>query len=271
MNSAIKFIRSLILIPLFLLACQRSVTDPNQLYKIISTNVDKQFVRADGSVFEPWGYNYTNPQIIGLIEDNWDNEWAWTIIEEDFQEMADYEANTIRVHLQYNKFMTDPQTTNPEAFTKLKRLVDIAKKEGLYLLITGLGAYRKSDSPEWYDALSDDERWDTQARFWASVAAEIGESPAVFSYDLINEPLVSVGQNWLYNQPFGGYHFVQNIALNSQTGFEDTMGRWIDTMTSAIRRVDDKTLITVGFFPSQNISNLAPHLDFISPHLSEKA
>ena len=66
-----------------------------------------------------------------------------------------------------------------------------AEKTGIYLDITGLACYRKKDVPKWYDDLSEKDRWDVQARFWEAVAARCANSPAIFCYDLMNEPVVA--------------------------------------------------------------------------------
>ena len=40
-------------------------------------------------------------------------------------------------------------------------------------------------------SLDERPRWDVQARFWEAVARACADSPAVFCYDLMNEPVVS--------------------------------------------------------------------------------
>jgi hypothetical protein len=71
--------------------------------------------------------------------------------------------------------------------------------------------------PPWYDALSEQERWQAQAVFWEAVAETCAESPAIFCYDLMNEPVVAGGDkqrdDWL-GPGFGGKHFVQYITLD---------------------------------------------------------
>lgn len=47
-------------------------------------------------------------------------------------------------------------------------MLALAEETGLYLDVTGLGCYRKSDTPAWYDALDEAARWQAQAKFWAS-------------------------------------------------------------------------------------------------------
>src|SRR5262249_59940186 len=93
----------------------------------------------------------------------------------------------------------------------------LAGRRGLYRDVTGLGCYHKKDAPAWYDKLSEADRWEVQARFWEGVAKRCAASPAVFCYDLMNEPVVPGGKRkdgeWL-RPPFGGKHFVQFIKLD---------------------------------------------------------
>ena len=90
----------------------------------------------------------------------------------------------------------------------------LAEQTGLYLDLTGLGCYHKQDVPAWYDALEESDRWDVQARFWKAVAGVCKDSPAIFCYDLMNEPVLDGGKGdgWLAGEPLGGKYFVQRIT-----------------------------------------------------------
>lgn len=55
-----------------------------------------------------------------------------------------------RLHLQFAKFIQDPATPDEAALAKLEQLAVMAERAGLYLDVTGLGAYRMADTPEWY-------------------------------------------------------------------------------------------------------------------------
>jgi hypothetical protein len=99
--------------------------------------------------FSPWGFNYDHDRNGRLIEDYWQDEWS--SIEEDFCEMRQLGANIVRIHLQYGKFMKSPQLPNQYALDQLARLVNLAEQARLYLNLTGLGCYHKTDIPEWYD------------------------------------------------------------------------------------------------------------------------
>lgn len=267
-------ILTLFLLFAFFVSCINSTGESpstENLPKITDTD-NNIFIDEEGNPFIPWGFNYTNPQKIDLIEDKWDSESTWDTISEDFGEMKSYTANVVRIHLQYNKFMADEFTPDQQAFEKLEGLTKIAEKNDLYLLVTGLGAYRKSDAPEWYDNLSESARWETQALFWKNVANTIGNNNAVFAYDLMNEPVVSVGCDdnncdWLPGEGLAGFHFVQNITLDPAKERVPTLKKWIDSMTSAIRSEDQETLITVGMLPLGPLDIFAEDVDFISTHI----
>ncbi len=102
--------------------------------------------------------------------------------------------------------------------------------------------------PAWYDLLTEKERWDAQARFWSAIAQTFAKSPAIFCYDLMNEPVVPGGKqdNWL-GSAFGGKHYVQFISRErGQRERWEIAAAWIKQLTAAIRKNDSSHLITVG-------------------------
>src|SRR5262245_34560327 len=90
---------------------------------------------------------------------------------------------------------------DPQNLDRLARLLRLAARLRLYRDLTCLRCYHKKDVPAWYDALSEEGRWDVQARFWRAIAASCADSPSVFCYDLMNEPVVPGGRrkegDWL--------------------------------------------------------------------------
>ena len=228
-------------------------TLPGQALEFVEIGPDKRsFVLADsGAPFVPWGFNYDHDRDGRLIEDYWDDEWS--TIEEDFREMKRLGANVVRIHLQFGKFMEAPDQPNEHALDQLARLVGLAQEVGLYLDLTGLGCYHKADVPAWYDELGEADRWLAQARFWEAIARRCAESPAVFFYDLMNEPVVPGGdkrqENWL-GPAFGDKHFVQFITRDRAGRDRPEVARqWIETLIAAIRKHDRRHLISVGMVP----------------------
>jgi len=239
----------------------------------------RSFVLAGtGRRFVPWGFNYDHDRGGRLLEDYWDTEWP--AIEEDFREMRALGANVARIHLQLGRFMEAPDRPNAASLARLADLVRLAEREGLYLDLTGLGCYHKQDVPAWYDALDEAGRWAVQARFWQAVAETCADSPAIFCYDLMNEPILpgkgKPATEWLAGE-FGGKHFVQRITLNLAGRSRNEVAKaWVETLVGAIRARDARHLVTVGVIPWSHVwPNAKPifyapdvggPLDFVSVH-----
>lgn len=245
----------------------------------ISVGSQATFVTDSGDRFTPWGFNYDHDVPGRLLEDYWANEWP--LVEADFREMKSLGANVVRIHLQFGRFMLSATEPNRESLARLHRLVELAEATGLYLDLTGLGCYHKQDVPGWYDALDEAARWQAQAAFWREVAGTCAKSPAIFCYDLMNEPVSPGGKSpqtdWL-GPAFGDKHFVQRISLDSAGRPRPQIARqWIDMLVAAIREVDSRHLITVGlvdwsldrpgltsgFVPDQIVGSL----DFLCVHI----
>ncbi len=244
----------------------------------------KTFVlQPSGERFLPWGFNYNHDEQGRLLEDYW--EAKWPKVETDFAQMKKLGANVVRIHLQLGKFLDGPAKSNDKALDRLSKLIELAEREHLYLDLTGLGCYHKADVPAWYDQLAEKDRWDVQARFWEAVARRCEHSPAIFCYDLMNEPVVPGGKrkdgDWL-GPAFAGKHFVQFITLDQADRPRPAIVRqWIKHLVAAIRKHDKRHLITVGlvdwsldrpgltsgFVPEKVVGDL----DFLCVHLYPEA
>lgn len=252
----------------------------NALEWITVADDARGFVRSPSRrPFVPWGFNYDHDETGRLIEDYWRDEW--NKVEQDFAEMRQLGANVVRIHLQFAKFMNSAQHPDEEALDRLAKLVTMAEQVGLYLDLTGLGCYHKHDVPQWYDSLDESERWAAQARFWEAIASRCAQSPAVFCYDLMNEPVVPGGKDrradWL-GPPFGDKHFVQFITLETKGRPRPAIAReWTSSLAAAIRKHDKRHLVTIGLVPwSLNRPGLtsgfvpteiAGELDFLAVHI----
>ncbi|MHC4203882.1 MAG: neutral/alkaline non-lysosomal ceramidase N-terminal domain-containing protein [Planctomycetota bacterium] len=241
------------------------------------------FVHAgSGEKFVAWGFNYDHDDSGRLLEDYWHHEWP-TIVE-DFKEIKELGANVVRIHPQVSKFIQTPTEPNQTSLEQLARLVELAERTGLYLDITGLGCYHKKDVPEWYDAMDEAARWNVQAKYWEAIAKTCAGSPAIFCYDLMNEPILPGAEkaetDWLAGE-FGGKHFVQRITLDLAGRTREQVARaWVDKLVSAIRKHDQRHMITVGVIPwAHTFPNAKPlfyssqvgsNLDFVSVHFYPK-
>lgn len=272
MKVSLALLFALIISPIAALAQQ-------PLPKIVLSEDGKDF-RQQGTdaPFYVWGVNYDHDGDGKLIEDYWHDEWA--VIEEDFDEIKSLGANAVRVHLQLPKFMKTASEPNEENLKKLADLVKLAEAKKLYLNLTGLGCYHKQDVPAWYDEMKEAERWEVQANFWKAVAKVGKHSPAVFCYDLMNEPVLGGGANadqWLVGEPLGGKYFVQRITTDAAgRDNKEIAAAWVKKLTDAIREVDQQTLVTVGVIPWAHVwpnakplfysEEVGEPLDFASVH-----
>jgi len=260
---------------LVVLACSCGPAAP-RLERVVVASDGKGFVGAEsGQRFAPRGFNYDHDRASRLLEDYWEAEWPTVV--EDFREMKALGANVVRIHLQVARFMDGPDRPNAASLDRLGRLVALAEETGLYLDVTGLGCYRRGDVPDWYRDQDEAGRWRTQERFWEAVAARCAKSPAVFCYDLMNEPVVPTARpepaDWLVGE-FGGFSFVQRITLDPAGRPPGQIARqWIGRMTAAIQRHDTQHLITIGLLPfpgggtgleSREVAEL---LGFLSVHI----
>ena len=272
--------RSLLKYPLYLVLLEGICADQDSLSRIEISKDNRGFVEKHSKKpFIPWGVNYDHDEKGRLIEDYWHDEWSKVI--EDFQEINALGADVVRVHLQFGKFMDTAEKPNEKNLDQLSKLVELAEKTGLYLNITGLGCYHKNDVPPWYDALEEKPRWAAQAAFWRAIARRCKHSPAIFCYDLMNEPVVPGGKrkqgDWL-GPAFGDKHFVQVITLDQALRPRFEIARdWLAFLTTELRKVDAGHLVTVGmvdwsldrkgltsgFIPEK----VADPLDFISVHI----
>ena len=233
---------------------------------------------GSGTEFRPWGFNYDHDASNRLLETYWKKEWS--AVSGDFEEMKQLGANTVRIHLQVSSFMKSARQMNRESLEQLRRLLAVAEKTGLYLDITGLGCYDKKEVPQWYNDLNEVQRWDAQARFWEAVAQTCSHSPAVFCYDLMNEPVLTEDKNnrdWTPGA-FGDRYFVQRLTLDFAGRTPKQIAEsWVDKMVAAIRKQDREHMVTVGAIPwALTWTNAKPlfysrevskNLDFVSLHL----
>ncbi len=249
------------------------------LLKVVLSADGKDFrLKGSDTPFYVWGVNYDHDSDGQLIEDYWHDDWK--VIEEDFDEIKSLGANVVRIHLQLPQFMNTASEPNQKNLDRLSDLIQLAETKQLYLNLTGLGCYHKQDVPAWYDQLNEADRWQVQANFWKAVARTAKDSPAVFCYDLMNEPVLGGGANseqWLVGEPLGGKYFVQRITTDAAgRDNKQIAAAWVKTLTDAIRTVDQQTLVTVGVIPWAHVwpnaepvfysEEVSGPLDFVSVH-----
>lgn len=224
-------------------------------------------LHPSGERYIPWGHNYASVDIMERLANDPDR------VEREFTEMKAAGTTVARIHPEMPRILVGPDKADPHALDQLRKLVKIAENTGIHLKITGLACYKIKDRMVWYDSMDEQDRWKTQAFFWETIARACAESPAVFAYDLVNEP-AAIGKRadgW-YTGRMGDVEFCQRLSLNPGTRNGDEVFReWTKRMVAAIRTHDQTHLITMGMLPFPGAYKAAAEqLDFVSPHLYPK-
>lgn len=224
-------------------------------------------LHPSGDRYIPWGNNYASVNIMERLADD------PARVEREFAAMKAAGANVARIHPEMPRILVGPGKADPRALDLLRRILKIAENSGIHLKITGLACYRIKDRMAWYDSMDERGRWGTQAFFWETIARTCADSPAVFAYDLVNEP-AAVGKpvdGW-YTGRMGDVEFCQWLSLNPGGRSGDEIFReWTKRMVAAIRAHDRAHLITMGMLPFPGAYKAAAErLDFVSPHLYPK-
>src|SRR5262245_51101815 len=217
-----------------------------------------------GDRYVPWGHNYGSVDIMQRLARDPER------VEREFAAMKAAGTTVARVHPEMPALLLGPSEANPQGIDRLRRLLAMAEKAGIYLQITGLACYKIDNRMAWYDALDDEGRWKTQEFFWSTVAEACAKSPAVFCYDLVNEPAAggSRTDGW-YMGRMDNVEFCQRLTLDQpQRSGDDIFREWTRRMVVAIRKHDQKHMITLGMLPFPGAYKVAAEqLDFVSPHL----
>lgn len=225
-------------------------------------------LESSGEPFVPWGHNYASVDILERLAQDPER------VAREFAEMRAAGTTVARIHPEMPRILVGPDQANPEALEQLRQLLRIAQGVGIRLKITGLACYQIEDRMAWYDRLDEQARWDTQAFFWETIARACANSPAVFAYDLVNEPAATgKPEDGWYMGRMGDVEFCQRLTLSPGDRSNDDIFRsWTARMVAAIRKHDREAMITLGMFPFPGAYRAAAEsLDFVSPHLYPKA
>ena len=232
------------------------------------TPAKKGFVlHPSGDRYIPWGHNYASVNIMEHLA----NDPAR--VEREFAEMKAAGTTVARIHPEMPRILVGQDKADPHALDQLRKLLKIAENSGIHLMITGLACYKINERMAWYDSMDEQDRWKTQSFFWETMARICAESPAIFAYDLINEP-AAVGKRvdgW-YMGRMGDVEFGQRLSLDpGERNGDDIFCEWTKRMVAAIRKHDKTHLITMGMLPFPGAYKTASEpLDFVSPHLYPK-
>lgn len=245
-------------------------TERKPAMEMVKVSDDKKgfALLPSGARFVPWGHNYASVDILKRLDED------PARVQREFEEMKLAGTTVARIHPELPRVLDKPDVANDKGIAGIQQLLTMAEKTGIYLKITGLANYTIADRPEWYDKLAEEDRWKTQAFFWETIARTCKDSPAVFAYDLVNEPAAAgkPTDGW-YTGRMGDVEFCQRLSLNAgkRTG-DEIFREWTARMVQSIRKQDSAHLITMGMLPfPAAYQSTSENLDFVSPHLYPKA
>ncbi len=156
----------------------------------------------DGGPQSPREIEQLTDELLGpaKAEDFWRQWRANYITEADIDRIHAMGFNSVRVPLHWKFFLSD----DAEGFKLVDRLVEWARKDGIYVILDmhcapgGQTGSNIDDSWGYPWLYSSQEAQDETVAVWRRIAAHYKNVPTVLGYDLLNEPL----PNWPRLAPF---------------------------------------------------------------------
>jgi len=247
---------------------------------IIVAGDGRGFVERDsGRPFIPFGTNYYDP----------DTGWAPKIwrrfdaakVRRHFSVMRELGVNCARVFLTAATFQPNAKTIDKQAMEKLDTLVGIARQSGIRLMLTGPDHW-EGVPPYWRpDRFAGEQALEALEHFWAVVARRYRGEPAIFAWDLLNEPhLPWFDERWrgrwnkwledtygtwdglksawgveiTESEQWGKVNVPENHPRTGNPRLRDYQrfrehlaNEWVRRQVEAIRKADPTGLVTVGY------------------------
>ncbi len=238
------------------------------------------FVESDtGRPFVPFGTNYYDPNT-GWPPQVW-KQFDPDRIDEHFAVMKDLGVNCTRVFLAAATFQPDANTIDETALKKLDTLVQIARRSGIRLILTGPDHWEGSPAYWKPDRFAGEPALEALDYFWQTMGQRYRGEPAIFAWDLLNEPqmpwfveswrprwnawleakysnLEGLKTAWAgeltEDESWGNIAVPEDKAqkgsvrlLDWQRFREHLADEWVRRQVEALRQADPTHLITVGY------------------------
>ena len=144
--------------------------------------------RFEGVLTDRFGIDETD-RLMEVYRENW-------ITERDFQQVASFDMNTIRLPFEYRLLMDDdkPFELKENAWHWLDLAVDLAKKHNLYVILDMHGAPGRQSGMDHTGRSGYNQLWvDKQSQeltvwLWTEISNHYRQNPVIASYDILNEP-----------------------------------------------------------------------------------
>jgi endo-1,4-beta-mannosidase len=257
-----------------------SAAEGSKMEVIAVAPEDGGFVERDsGRPYIPFGTNYYDPHT-GWAPKLW-KQFDAEKVREHFRVMRELGVNCARVFLTAGSFQPDAERVEEGALKKLDALVEIAREANIRLMPTGPDHWEGSPSYWRPDRFAGDEALKALERFWEVVGKRYRGEPAIFAWDLLNEPHVpwfveQWRQKWnvWLQERYGSWESLKT-SWSDELGEAEKWGQvgvpenkaekgsrrlrdwqefrehladvWVRRQVEALRRADPTHLITVGY------------------------
>ncbi len=257
------------------------------------------FVDGKDRAIVPWGCNYYDP-FTGWAPRLWE-QFDESRVADQFGQMQGIGVNVVRVFSTLAAVLQSADKPDSVGLGKIARMLDIAADHGIRVILSGPGTWE--GAPSWWHEVSPldcfvaPQLLRAQAAAWKGLASALEGHPALFSWELLNEPCApwrpspAVCEAWnawrALNAPAGPADLPSprpplylDWSWDLQRFREHLAFEYARIMTDAIRGEDTSHLVTMGLhqksavfdwyppdpYAAFNPHRLAPLLDYISVH-----
>ncbi|UCF16594.1 MAG: beta-galactosidase, partial [Phycisphaerales bacterium] len=202
-------------------------------------------------------------------------------VAEHFRVMSELGVNCARVFLTAGSFQPSAETVEQQALAKLDKLVEIARENEIRLILTGPDHWEGQPAYWKPDRFAGEAALQALECFWDVVGRRYRGEPAIFAWDLLNEPhlpwfaepwrsrwnewLHKTYENWEGLEAAWGDELVEadrwgdvsvpedraengNPRLRDWQLFRESLAdQWVRRQVDAVRRADPTHLVTVGY------------------------
>jgi len=254
---------------------------------------------GDARPLVPWGCNYYDP-FTGWAPHLWE-QFDEARVRGHYAQMRSIGVNTVRIFSTLMATLSGPDQPNADGLAKIARMLDIAAEHGIHVILSGPGGWE--GSPSWWhevaplDNFVAPELLRAQAAAWKGLASALTGHPALFAWELINEPAApwkpspALREAWVTwrsghapqapsDLPSPQPPLSLDWSWDLQQFREHLADQYVRIMTDAIRGKDTTHLVTMGLhqksapfdwyppdpYAAFNPHRLAPMLDYISVH-----